>query len=44
MKKQFEKIIYNWVKKNFGESEAEDPSWDIEALAEELAKHFKKGE
>ena len=39
MEKQFEKIIYNWVKQNFGESEADDPSWSIEALAEELNKH-----
>ena len=39
MKEQFEKLIYNWVKQNFGESEADDPSWSIEALAEELAKH-----
>lgn len=29
--------IYEWVKKNFGESEADDPSWSIEALAEHLA-------
>lgn len=39
MKEQFEKLIYNWVKQNFGESEADDPSWSIEALADELAKH-----
>lgn len=31
--------IYKWVKKNFGESEAEDPSWSIEALAEEIYFH-----
>lgn len=40
MKDKIEKIIYEWVKQNFGESEAEDPSWSIEALAEELDKHF----
>ena len=40
MKEKFNKIIYNWVAKNFGESEAEDPSWNIEALAEELDNHF----
>lgn len=40
MKEQFTKIIYDWVKRNFGESEADDPSWSIEALAEELNKHF----
>lgn len=33
------KIIYNWVADNFGESEAQDPSWDIKALAEEIGKH-----
>ena len=39
MKDELKTIIYNWVAKNFGESEADDPSWSIEALAEELAKH-----
>lgn len=38
-KEKIKNIIYNWVAKNFGESEAEDPSWSIDALAEELAKH-----
>lgn len=38
-KDKLTKIIYEWVKTNFGENEADDPSWDIEALAEELAKH-----
>ena len=40
MKEQFKNIIYNWVKENFGESEADDPSWNIDALAGELNKHF----
>lgn len=40
MKKEYEKIIYKWVADNFGQSEADDPSWSIKALAEELAKHF----
>ena len=31
-----EKTIYNWVKRNFGESEANNPSWDISALADEI--------
>lgn len=39
MKDTYKGIIYNWVKDNFGESEAADPSWNIEALSEELAKH-----
>lgn len=40
MKEEIEKLIYDaiykWVAKNFGESEAEDPSWSIEALAHDL--------
>lgn len=40
MEKQIYKIIYEWVEKNFGASEAEDPSWDIKALAEEIGKHY----
>lgn len=32
----FYDIIYSWVKDNFGESEADDPSWNIEALADHL--------
>lgn len=40
MKEQFEKLIYNWVKQNFGEDEADDPSWNIKALANELNEHF----
>lgn len=35
----FKDIIYKWVKNNFGQSEADDPSWSIEALAEELSAH-----
>lgn len=31
-------IIYKWVADNFGESEAEDPSWNIKALAEHISK------
>lgn len=31
-----QEIIYDWVKTNFGESEADDPSWSIEALAKHL--------
>lgn len=35
--KLLEKNIYEWVKKNFGQSEADDPSWNIKALAKDLA-------
>ena len=42
MREEIERLInnniYEWVKKNFGESEADDPSWSIEALAHDLAK------
>lgn len=34
-----ERIIYKWVADNFGESEADDPSWDIKSLAQEIARH-----
>lgn len=29
-----EAIIYDWVVDHFGESEAEDPSWNIRLLAQ----------
>lgn len=29
-----EAIIYDWVVEHFGESEAEDPSWNIHLLAQ----------
>lgn len=35
--KILEKNIYDWVAKNFGQSEADDPSWNIEAMAKDLA-------
>lgn len=40
MKDEYKKIITEWVRKNFGDSEADDPSWSIDALSEELDKHF----
>lgn len=36
--KTFYDIIYKWVADNFGQSEADDPSWNIEALADHLSK------
>lgn len=35
--KTFYEIMYDWVKENFGEGEAKDPSWNIGALADRLA-------
>lgn len=40
MENKITKIIYDWVGKNFGTQEAEDPSWNIEALAHEIYNHF----
>lgn len=34
----FYDIIYKWVADNFGQSEADDPSWSIEALAKHLSE------
>lgn len=36
-------IIYDWVLENFGESEANDPSWNIEELAQHIEKEIKHG-
>lgn len=36
--KTFYDAIYEWVADNFGQSEAENPSWNIEALADYLSK------
>lgn len=40
MKDKIYKTIYNWVEDNFGQSEADDPSWSIHDLAEYIEKHF----
>lgn len=42
IEKEFNKFLYEWVKKNFGQSEADDPSWSIEALAHDLADEYWK--
>ena len=36
--KTFYEAIYEWVAENFGQSEADEPSWSIEALADHLSK------
>ena len=40
----FNKTIYHWVGKNFGSKEADDPSWNIEALSKYLAKEMGRRE
>lgn len=42
IEEEYKKFLYEWAKKNFGESEADDPSWDIEALAHDLADEYWK--
>ena len=42
VEEEFKKFLYEWVKKNFGESEADDPSWSIEALAHDLREEYLK--
>lgn len=40
MKDRIEEIIYNWVLKNYGESEVENPSWNIKLLADYLKPYI----
>lgn len=40
MKDKYKKIITEWVRDNFGDSDPSCPSWSIDALSEELDKHF----
>ena len=40
IEEEFKKFLYEWVKKNFGQSEADDPSWSIEALAHDLKYEY----
>lgn len=42
IEKEFKKFLHEWVKKNFGQSEADDPSWSIEALAHDLRDEYIK--
>lgn len=38
------RAIRCWVRENFGESEARDPSWNIRALAQAIADQIKGGD
>lgn len=42
VEEEFKKFLHEWVKENFGESEADDPSWSIEALAHDLREEYIK--
>lgn len=41
-KYKVDKIIYEWVKRNYGESEAHDPSWSIVELANEIVNKYEQ--
>lgn len=41
-KYKLDKIIYKWVEKNYGESEALEPSWSIVELANHIAEQYDK--
>lgn len=40
--KNLEKLIYKWVKENYGQSEVENPSWDIQSLVNYLQAQLNK--
>lgn len=42
VEEEFKKFLYEWVKKHFGQSEADDPSWCIETLAHDLKSEYVK--
>lgn len=35
------KIITDWVRDNFGQSEVDDPSWNIDLLAKHIENKLK---
>jgi hypothetical protein len=37
-----EELIRDWVRENFGDSEADDPSWSLVAMAEFIDDHAKE--
>lgn len=43
-KHEVNRIIFEWVKRTYGSSEAYNPSWSIVALANEIVKKLNKGE
>lgn len=42
VEKEFKKFLREWVAQMYGQSEADDPSWSIEALAHDLANEYVK--
>ena len=42
IEKEFKKFLRKWVEKMYGQSEAYNPSWSIEALAHDLRDEYIK--
>lgn len=42
MKTELQKLLKKWVADNFGAQEAQDPCYDLGALAEHLEKNFSR--
>lgn len=40
IEEMYKEYIKKWVGKSYGSQEMEDPSWNIDELAKELASHF----
>lgn len=40
IEKEFKKFLRKWVEKMYGQNEAYDPSWSIDALAHDLAQKY----
>lgn len=39
---RLEEFITKWVKDNYGDNEADNPSWNIEALADAITNFINK--
>lgn len=42
IEEEFKEFLREWVELNYGVSEADDPSWSIEALAHDLREEYIK--
>lgn len=42
IEKEFKKFLRKWVEKMYGQNEANNPSWNIKALAHDLREEYIK--
>lgn len=42
IEEEFDRFLYEWVRRDFGQSEADDPSWSIKELAHDLVDEYWK--